>query len=172
MELMRLFLNTSWKSMILAALAGLFSGASSAGLIALSNITLKGTNLPNGFLAVGFFVFCLSLLISTAISQMCISRLPERIIFELRLRLTRQILACPLRQLEEIGIPRLLVALTQDIEVIASASFFVSSLCLFVALLLGCFGYLSWLSLPLFCLTLVLMPLGIFSNQYLIYGVK
>jgi len=37
----------------------------------------------------------------------------------------------------------------------------------FVALLLAAFVF--ELSLPLFCLTLVLMPLGIFCNQYLIY---
>lgn len=172
MELIRLFLSTSSRSITLAMLTGLLSGASSAGLIALINTTIRGTNLANGILALGFLGLCLSLLISTAISQMHISRLAERIIFDLRLRLTRQILACPLRQLESIGIPRLLAALTQDIEVIANASVPISSLCVFVALLLGCLLYLSWLSLPLFCLTLVLMPLGIFSNQYLIYRGK
>ncbi len=97
MELIRLLLSTSWKSITLAMLTGLLSGASSAGLIALSNTTSRGTNLANGILALGFLGLCLSLLISTAISQMHISRLAERIIFDLRLRLTRRILACPLR---------------------------------------------------------------------------
>ncbi|MDV2996170.1 MAG: ABC transporter ATP-binding/permease protein YojI [Chroococcidiopsis sp. SAG 2025] len=169
MELIRLFLSASWLSITLAVLAGLLSGASSAGIIALINTALRETNHINPFLALGFIALCLILLISTATSQVYIARLAERIIFNLRLHLTRQILACPLRQLEEIGIPRLLAALTQDIEIIANASFSISWLCVFVALLLGCLFYLSWLSLPLFGLTMVLLPLGVFSNQYLIY---
>lgn len=172
MELIRLFLNTSWRSITLAMLTGLLSGAGSAGIIALINTTIRGTSRANGILALEFLGLCLVLLISTAISQMYIARLAERIIFDMRLRLTRRVLSCPLRQLEEIGIPRLLAALTQNIEVIATASIPISLLCVFVALLLGCLLYLSWLSLPLFGLTLVLMPLGIFSNQYLIYRGK
>ncbi len=169
MNLIRLLLSTSGLSVLLATFTGLLSGASSAGLIALINTVLQGTSLSQEILALGFLGLCLLMLISTAISQMCISRVAEKIIFDLRLRLTSRILACPLRHLEEIGIPRLLAALTQDIEVIANASIPISLLCVFVALLLGCLTYLSWLSLPLFGLTLILMPVGIFSNQYLIY---
>lgn len=169
MELIRLFLSASWQSITLAVLTGLLGGASSAGMIALINTALRETNRVNPVLALGFIALCLILLISTATSQVYIARLAERIIFDLRLHLTRQILACPLRQLEEIGIPRLLAALTQDIEIIANASVPISALCVFVALLLGCLLYLSWLSLPLFGLTMVLLPLGVFSNQYLIY---
>lgn len=169
MNLIRLLLNASGSRILLAVFTGLLSGVSSAGLIALINTALQGSNLSQGTLAVGFLGLCLLMLVSTAISQMCVSRVAEKVIFDLRLRLTSRILACPLRHLEDIGIPRLLAALTQDIEVIANASVPISLLCVFVALLMGCFAYLSWLSLPLFVLTLVLMPIGIFSNQYLIY---
>lgn len=169
MKLIRLFLSASWQSITLAVLTSVLSDASSAGIIALINTSLRVTNHVNPVLALGFVALCLILLISTATSQVYIARLAERIIFDLRLHLTSQILACPLRQLEEIGIPRLLAALTQDIEIIANASVLISMLCVFVALLLGCLLYLSWLSLPLFSLTMVLMPLGVFSNQYLIY---
>lgn len=54
MELIRLFLSTSWKSITLAMLTGLLSGASSAGLIALINMTIRGTNLADGILTLGF----------------------------------------------------------------------------------------------------------------------
>lgn len=172
MKLIRLFLSTSWKSIALAVVTGFLSGASSAGLIALINTALRGTHLSHEILTLGFFGLCLLLLVSATISQMCISRLAAQIIFDLQLLLTRRILACPLRHLEEIGVSRLLAALTQDIEVIAAASIPISLLCVSLALLIGCFAYLCWLSLPLFCLTLILMPLGIFSNQYLIYRGK
>jgi putative ATP-binding cassette transporter len=169
MNLIRLLLTTSGVNVLLATVTGLLSGASSAGLIALINAALQGTSLSPGKLVLSFLGLCLLMLISTAMSQMCISRVAETIIFDLRLRLTCHILACPLRNIEEIGIPRLLAALTQDVEVIANASLPISSICVFASLLLGCLAYLSWLSLPLFGLTLILMPIGIFSNQYLIY---
>jgi putative ATP-binding cassette transporter len=169
MNLIRLLLSTSGTSVLLATFTGLLSGVSSAGLIALINTTLQGTSLSQAILALGFLGLCLLMLISTAMSQMGISRVAETIIFDLRLRLTSRILAYPLRHIEETGIPRLLAALTQDIEVIANASLPISLLCVFAALLLGCLVYLSWLSRPLFSLTLILMPVGIFGNQYLIY---
>lgn len=169
MNLIRLLLSTSGVNVLFAIFTGLLSGTSSAGLIALINGTLQGTSLSPGMPVFSFLGLCLLMLISTAVSQMCISRVAETIIFDLRLRLTSRILACPLRHIEEIGIPRLLAALTQDIEVIANASLPISMICVFASLLLGCLAYLSWLSLPLFGLTLVLMPIGIFSNQYLIY---
>ncbi|NJL36938.1 MAG: cyclic peptide export ABC transporter [Leptolyngbyaceae cyanobacterium RM2_2_4] len=169
MNLIRLLLSTSGVNVLFATFTGLLSGASSAGLIALINGTLQGTSLSPRMLVFSFLGLCLLMFISTAMSQMCISRVAETIIFDLRLRLTSRILACPLRHIEQIGIPRLLAALTQDVEVIANASLPISTICVFASLLLGCLAYLSWLSLPLFGLTLILMPVGIFSNQYLIY---
>ncbi|NJN56264.1 MAG: cyclic peptide export ABC transporter [Leptolyngbyaceae cyanobacterium SL_5_9] len=172
MNLVRLLLSTSGVNVLFATFTGLLSGASSAGLIALINAALQGVSLSPAVLISGFLGLCLLMFISTAMSQMCISRVAETIIFDLRLRLTSRILACPLRHIEEIGIPRLLAALTQDVEVIANASLPISTICVFASLLLGCLAYLSWLSMPLFGLTLILMPAGILINQYLVYQGK
>ncbi|NJO98579.1 MAG: cyclic peptide export ABC transporter [Pleurocapsa sp. CRU_1_2] len=169
MNLIRLLISTSGSSIFLSAFAGLISGVSSAGLIALINTALQETNLSQRLSVLGFLGLCFLMLISRTVSQMYISRVAEKIIFSLRLRLTSRILTCPLQQIEEIGISRLLAALTQDIEVIANASVLISLLCVSVALLLSCLAYLYWLSFPLFSLTLILMPVGILSNQYLIY---
>ncbi|MGG6293716.1 cyclic peptide export ABC transporter [Leptolyngbya sp. AN02str] len=169
MNLIRLLLSTAGVNVLFATFTGLISGASSAGLIALINVALLETSPSSEKLVFRFLGLCLLMLVSTAASQMCISRAAETIIFNLRLRLTSRILACPLRHIEEIGIPRLLAALTQDLEVIANASLPISMICVFASLLLGCLVYLSWLSLPLFGLTIILLPIGIFSNQYLVY---
>lgn len=172
MSLIRLLLSTSGTSVLLAIFAGSIAGIGNAGLIALINTVLQGTNRSRSVLALCFLGLCLLVLISTAMSQIYISRVTETMIFDLRLRLTSRLLACPLRHIEEIGIPQLLAVLTQDIEAIASASLPISLLCIFVALLLGCLVYLSWLSIPLFGLTLILMPVGILSHHYLIYRGK
>jgi putative pyoverdin transport system ATP-binding/permease protein len=169
MNLIQLFLKTSKVSLLLAVLMGLLSGASNAGVLALINIVLQDSHFPRTALVLGFLGLCLIMLISTATSQIYISRIVETIVLDLRLRLTSRILACPLRQIEEIGIPRLLAALTQDVEVIANAAWFVALLCVFTALLLCCLIYLCWLSPLLFGLTLGLLLIGIYSNQAFIY---
>jgi putative pyoverdin transport system ATP-binding/permease protein len=169
MNVIRLFLSTSRISVLVATVTGLLSGASNAGIIALIHAALQGKSPSQGQFALEFLGLCLLMLISTAMSQMCINRVAETVLFDLRLRLTSHILACPLRYIEETGIPQLFATLTQDLEVIGNASVRISLLCVLVALLLGCLAYLSWLSLPLFGLTLILMPIVIVSNQYLIY---
>src|SRR6476469_4765565 len=139
----RLLLRTSWVTVTLAAIAGLLSGASSVGLIALINISLRNAKLPADQLAWSFFGLCLILLITTAASQILIARLSQGVIFNLRMVLTRRILACPLRHLEEIGSHRLLALLTEDVEAVSNASISVSTLCVNTAILASCLLYFS-----------------------------
>jgi len=168
MKLLRLLLNSSWVGVTLTAFTGLLSGASSAGLIATINLILRGTELPKSALAGGFVGLCCLLLVSSAASQALISRLALRVVLNLQLRLTRSILSCQLRRLEDIGPSRLLAALTEDVQAISAASFAVSNLCVAVAMLIGCFLYLSWLSLTLFSLFLIFTVLGVFSQNFLV----
>lgn len=168
MKLIRLLLQNSWVIVIFAAISGLLSGVSSAGLIALINFTLKNFALPKAPLAWGFVGLCCLLLVSSATSLILVSRLAQQIVFNLQIGLTRRILSCPLHQLETVGSPRLLAALTEDIDAIATASFAVSGLCVNVALLGGCLIYLGWLSISVFFFFIAFLFLGIFSYQFLV----
>ncbi|MBD1887755.1 MULTISPECIES: cyclic peptide export ABC transporter [unclassified Coleofasciculus] len=168
MKLIRLLLKNSWVTVILAALTGLLSGGSSAGLIALINLTLRDIQLPTTTLAWSFVSLCFLLFVTMTASQVLIARLAEEVIFNLRMLLNQRILACPLRHLEEIGSSRLLATLTEDIEVISSASISVSGLFVNLAILVGCLLYLSWLSVPLFFFILGFMALGILSHTLLV----
>ncbi|MBD1924530.1 cyclic peptide export ABC transporter [Microcoleus sp. FACHB-831] len=163
----RLLLRTSWVTVTLAAIAGLLSGASSVGLIALINLSLRNAKLPADQLAWSFFGLCLVLLITTAASQILIARLSQGVIFNLRMVLTRRILACPLRHLEEIGSHRLLALLTEDVEAVSNASISVSTLCVNTAILASCLLYFSWLSLPVFFLMGGFLVLAFFSYALL-----
>ncbi|MBD2729721.1 cyclic peptide export ABC transporter [Nostoc sp. FACHB-892] len=168
MKLIRLLLKSSWLGVAFATFTGLLSGASSAGLIATINFVLRGTELPKSLLGWSFVGLCCLLAVSTTASQALIARLAQRVVLNLQLHLTRCILACRLCHLEEIGAPRLLATLTEDVQAISNASFAVSNLCISVALIIGCFFYLSWLSLNLFCLMFVFTVLGISSQNFLI----
>ena len=169
MNLIRLLLKAAWISVAIGAFAGLLSGAGSAGLIALINFSLKDTNPPSQSVIWSFVGLCILVFAATAISQAITSRVAQQVVADLRLLLTRQILACPLQHIETIGVPKLLAALTEDVEVMANASIYISALGVNVALLIGCLMYLCWLSLPLFVLLFVCLVFGIATNQWLIY---
>ena len=168
MKLLNLLFSTSWIAVLLAALAGLLSGFSSAGLIALINLYLKNTQVSQITLVIGFVVLCILFLGTSATSQVLLARVAQQIIFDVQIGLTQSILACPLLQLEKIGSPRLLATLTEDVQVVSTASSSLASLFVNVALILGCLIYLSWLSLPTFFFLLVFMFLGVVSYQSLL----
>lgn len=168
MKLIRLLLQNSLAIVTLAVFMGLLSGVSSAGLIAVINLTLKNNGLPTAPLAYSFAGLCCLLLIATTASQILVARLVQGVIFHLQMVLNQRILACPLRHLEEIGSHRLLAALTEDVEAVSSASISISTLFVNLALFAGCLIYLCWLSTFVFLLMLVVAILGIFSYQILV----
>jgi putative ATP-binding cassette transporter len=64
--------------------------------------------------------------------------------------LSRRLLAMPLSRLEAIGMPRLLITLTEDIAVITFAVQSLPGLAIGLAVVGGCSVYLAWLSWPIF----------------------
>ncbi len=139
-------LRGSWGGVALVALAGLFGGACNAGLIALINFTLHHLDAAGGGLVGLFVALGLARLIAGATARVLITRYSQELLADIRRDLSRRILAAPLRQLEVIGIPRLLVALTDDVQAIRAALLNVPAFVVNVAVLFGCAGYLGWLS--------------------------
>lgn len=168
MNLIRLLFRFSWIGVTVSAVTSLLTGVSSTGLIALVNLILSGRAEPNRILLWSFIALCIVVFFTTALSEIVTSTVTQQVIVNLRLLLTRQILACPLPHLEAIGAPRLLATLTEDVEAIANASLFISALGVNIALLIGCLIYLAWLSLPLFALLVVCIIFGVVTNQWLI----
>ena len=167
MKIIRLLFDKSGKLFIIGTIASIFTGASSAGLIALINYILQNIDNVSAGIVVGFIGLCLLLMISSTISWMLLTQLSQDVIYNLRLELTKSILACPLSRLEKLGAPKLLAAITEDVNTIAGSSIAISGMGVNVSLVLGCFVYLCWRSTPLFCLFFALIIVGIFSHQYI-----
>jgi putative pyoverdin transport system ATP-binding/permease protein len=163
MRMIRLLLKTAWAMMLWSAVAGLLSGFASAGLIAVINQSLSRTDLPKSVFALWFVGLCLLLLFSSALSQMLVGRVVQRVIYRLRLRLSQQILQSPLRLLESVGAPRLLATLTEDVGYIAIAAYSVSTLFVNVSLLVGCGIYLNQLIPNFSGLGVIFLVFGIYS---------
>ena len=165
MKIIRLLLKNSWQVFTLGAIASLITGASSAGLIALINYILQNITQTNTLIVGGFLGLCLVLMIASASSWILLTRLSQDIIYNLRLELTQRIFACPLRQLEIIGAPKLLATLTEDVNTIAKSSVDIANLGVNIALLLGCSVYLCWLSISVFWIFSIIIIMGVVSYQ-------
>ena len=161
-----LFLLRSSRAIVLSSLAaGLVSGAASTALIALIHAVLARNGAASPALVGAFVAFCIVLPISRIISQLLLIKLAQKAIFDLRMTLSRQILATPLRFLEEVGAHRLMAALTDDVQVISGGLISVPIICLQVAVLVGCVVYMGFLSVPLLLAVVVFIFLGMTSVQ-------
>ena len=167
MKIIRLLFQKSGKLFFFGTIASILTGISSAGLIALINYILQNIGQVSAGIVVRFISLCFLLMLSSAISWILLTRLSQDVIYNLRLELSERILACPLSRLETLGTPKLLAAITEDVNTIANSSIAVSGIGVNISLIIGCFAYLCWLSFPIFCFFLALIILGIFSYQYI-----
>lgn len=168
MNLLHLLLSTSWISVTFAVVAGLLGGICSAGLIALINFAIAHPQSSTLTLLMGFLGLCLLLLGTMTYSLVALGRLVHGVTFRLRIQLIQRILACPLRHLEELGAPKLLAALTDDVEAISMASFLIANLCVAIAMLMACLLYLSWLSWQLSGIILIYMTIAVWGYNSLL----
>jgi putative ATP-binding cassette transporter len=144
MNLLRLLIRTSGQSVALAVAIGFAGGLASAGLIALIQHALSGQTA--GPIVAAFAGLCGVVLVTKIASQALLVRLGHQAVHDLYLHLSRQVLAVPLRALEEFGPHRVLALLTEDVPVIANALLGVSILGINIAILACCLAYLAWLS--------------------------
>lgn len=147
MNLIFFLLRTSWQAIAIAMFTGLVSGGCSAGLIALITHTLVQNSPSAGVTAVVAFVIlgCVALTTSM-ISRILLVWFSQNTVLGLQMHLSRQILATELKTLEDLGLPRLLVILTEDIQSIATAVGVLPVLVINIAGALGCMLYIAWLS--------------------------
>jgi putative ATP-binding cassette transporter len=170
-KLFWILLRSSRGAAALAVLAGAVSGVSGAGLIAIINAALNGDSawsrqeLAGAFLALFFAVP-----LSRQLSDYLLVRLGQQAVYDLRMKLSRRILATPLRRLEEVGNHRLLVALTDDVNAVTAAFSDLPALFVNLALLLGATVYIGWLSPGLLGAFVVLMALGIVTYRKVMKG--
>ena len=120
MNLIYFLLKTSWVSVAVAALAGSLSGFGQTFLIATINQAVNRDEPDLEHLALNFILLTLITFSTGLLAEYLLISLSQFAVYKLRLRLSRWILSCPLRHLEELGANRLLATLTDDVEAISS----------------------------------------------------
>ncbi len=161
MKLIGLLLRASRAGVVLSILFGLLAGASFTGLISLINRVVSGQAGASppviaAFISVGVFA-----LVMRIASQMLANRLHYGVIFDLRMQLCRQLLATPLRRLEESGAHRLMAVLTDDVISVSTGLVTLPNIIINLAIVAGCLVFLGWLSWGLLLCMLAFMAVGI-----------
>src|SRR5689334_2081469 len=135
LKLLALLLRTSRRIAILSILAGCLSGFCSAALVALINILIHSPTPTAASYVFGFVILMVVMFASTVGSQVILVHLAQGALFDLRMHLSRRILATPLRQLETLGPHRLLAVLTDDISDLSNALLNLPTACIQIAAL-------------------------------------
>ncbi|HEY0294518.1 MAG TPA: cyclic peptide export ABC transporter [Bordetella sp.] len=158
-ELLRL-LRRLWPISALATLMGISSGVATAALLAVTNHALHdgAGSLPT--LLASFVGLCVLALAGEVISDIGNNFVGQRVIATLRKNLCEKIIAAPISQIEQFRSHRLITALNQDIDVISTFSFMLSSLAIATATIAGCLGYLFVMSPLMLLIALCAIALG------------
>jgi putative pyoverdin transport system ATP-binding/permease protein len=168
MNLIRFFFRGSRAMMACTFAAALLSGAANAGLIAVVNATLNRAGHPTRWLIACFVALGAARLLTNFFAQVTLAHFSQRNSAALRRDLVGKILAVPLRQLEEIGAPRLMVALTEDVLSLTEAMLAIPTFAVNVAILVGGAIYLGYLSFTVLATMGVFIVLGAVAYRVLI----
>jgi len=159
MNLFKFIWRTCRGMMVITTGTALLSGACNMGLLALVSSALTSDRRTK-VLIWGFIVLGIGKIISSFISQALLASFAQGAVANLRRDLIRSILTVPLRRLEELGTPRLLVALTDDVFNITQALLAIPIVFVNLAMLLGGAAYLGWLSWKILAGVCVMILVG------------
>lgn len=149
MKLLLRLARESWPTLTLATVLGGLSGAANVGLLAIVNRQLRHAGTSTSTLVWAFVGVCLVALVTRIASQIYLVRMSQNSLSRLRIGLCRRILEAPLRQLEEIGTPRMIGALTADVTIVGMALNALPSVVVSVIILICGMVYLGFLNAPL-----------------------
>ena len=158
-----LFRESSYK-VVIAVLAGIVAGVCNTGLLALISSALINADSRVNMLW-KFIALCVVMLVCRVTSEVLLARLSMRAIAELRIKLSRKILAAPLRQLEQLGAHRLLATLTEEAPVLVNALTALPLVCMNMAVVITCLVYLGWLSWQLLLWVFGFLVFGLITYQ-------
>lgn len=163
MPVILLLLRASWRGVIAAITMGSISGVCSAAAIAMVSQAVGG-NIAQASLGT-FIGLSLGALGAGIVSQFLLIHLAQDAIQQMRLGLSRQILAAPLATVEQLGPGKILATLTEDVAIVSNTIAVIPFLCIDLALIGSCLVYLASLSGLVFIGTLAIMLASVFLIQ-------
>jgi len=167
MKVFQLLLKLSKTRTLLAILAGSIGAICSTLLITIISVTLTQHRLDSTLIYY-FIVVAVLMIVSKIISQSILTRLGQQAIFDIRMELSRRILATPYRHLEEMGGHKLLPLLTDDIASITNALINIPYFCINCIAIVACLVYIGYLSTLALLFVVVFVVFGCLVYQLII----
>jgi putative ATP-binding cassette transporter len=167
LQLCSFLLRTSPSVALCAVVLGLVAGSASAGVLAMANMALDPHAESGWNSLVVFGAVCLVSVGTNLGSHSLLIKLAQDASYDLRRNLAHQILRTPLYRLEELGNPRLLASLADDIPVIANGLLVIPVLCINVAVVVGCLSYLGILSVTMLLIVCGFLIAGVGGYHWL-----
>ena len=161
MDLIKFILKSSWLNILIATISGFICGGFTARVITLINQAVNSQ--ANSDLILVYFSLVIIALGAGFISQLILITLSQKVIYQLRIKLSRNILASSLQHLENLGENRLLATLTDDVRVLSHAPTVIPTLCIHISTIAGCLIYLILLSERAFIATVAIAILALWS---------
>ncbi len=181
MKIFSSFSERAPNRMFLAVVLGAIAGISYAGIIPLVLNALSdpgefsavssqtgyvfGWEITNfGFAAV-FAALCLLILVARTTSQVILIRLSMDASTDMRDKLYRRIATAPMSDLERIGMPRLVAAITSDVPMVVAGARLLPDVLTNAVTLVGMLGYLLYLNPPVFWFVMACILFGVITYQ-------
>lgn len=173
MNLFLFLLRASRGVIALSLVAGLVSGLSGVGLIALIHAELGRPATSSARLGLAFGGLCLVAALARVIAQTSMVRIGQETVFKLGLHICRKVLSVPLRRFEELDSGALVAVLTEDVLTVANGIAGIPLLGINLPIVLACLVYVGWLSPPVLVCGLIFTVPAIAVNTLLIgHGVR
>lgn len=164
-KLLLFYLRYSPRLIALSVALGCIGGISTALLVAVINQRLAGASSPLSTSVWGFIGLLLAVLLSSLGSRLVVVHLSQRVMYDLRMDLCRQVAASPLRRIEELGSGRIFAMLSEDINAVTTMLINMPALFVNGAVLVACLGYLAWLSPLLMVGFVAFIGLGLLTTR-------
>jgi len=160
-------LKDDYMKFIVAILLSTLSAAAGVSVIAFINQAISGIEDKNGFSITLFFSLIFALFALSYLSQSQITRLGHRIVYELRLSISRRLMNLSVERLDQLGQPTVLATLTKDIAAISQAFNSLPFVVFGASIVLFTYAYLFWLSTTFFITTIIMSTLSVFLGRRL-----
>jgi len=156
-----------YSKFIVAIFLSALSAAAGVSVIAFINEAISRLSVGTGFPITLFFALIFLLFGLSYLSQSQITRLGHRVVYELRLSISRRLMNMSVERIDQLGQPTILATLTKDIAAISQAFNSLPFVVFGASVVLFTFGYLFWLSATFFIATIVMSSVSIILGRRL-----
>jgi putative ATP-binding cassette transporter len=165
-DIISFLLKVSPRIVVLAIGASVLAGLTNTLLLAVISSALSKGDGGAGSVVWSFAALVVAMLVCRLGAMLLLTRLTLSYTLGLRMRLCRQVLATPMRKLEQLGSHRLLANITEDIPAITLALSTIPGLCMQIAIVVACFLIMGWLSWKLFLAVIIYLAIGTALYQW------